>query len=66
MVVITPAYFEAFSNLQTELFGVFKDVSKKVDPDGLGEDMVELQNKLTLSTIDNLTAAVKAYRKALD
>ena len=61
-----PAYFEAFSNLQTELLNVFGDVSKKADPNGVGKDMLELQTKLITATIDNITASVKAYRKALE
>jgi hypothetical protein len=66
MTSTTPAYFEAFTNLQTELMEVFGDVSKKADPNGIAKDMVELQTKLVSTTIDNITAAVKAYRKALE
>ena len=65
MATQTPAYFEAFTNLQTELLNVFSDVSKKSDPNGIGADLLELQTKLITATIDNLTASVKAYRKAL-
>jgi hypothetical protein len=61
-----PAYFEAFSNLQNELLEVFGDVTKKADPNGVAKDVFSLQNKLAIATIDNLTAAVKAYRKALE
>jgi hypothetical protein len=66
MATQTPAYFEAFTNLQTELLNVFSDVTKKSDPNGVGKDLLELQTKLITATIDNLTASVKAYRKALE
>jgi hypothetical protein len=66
MTSTIPAYFDAFTNLQTELMEVFGDVSKKADPNGIAKDMVELQTKLVSTTIDNITAAVKAYRKALE
>ena len=65
MATQVPAYFEAFGNLQTELLEVFGDVTKKADPNGVGKDILDLQTKLVITTIDNLTAAVKAYRKAL-
>jgi hypothetical protein len=66
MTSTTPAYFEAFTNLQTELMEVFGDVTKKADPNGIGKDLVELQTKLVNTTINNITDAVKAYRKALE
>ena len=66
MTTQTPAYFESFTNLQTELMGIFGDVTKKADPNGVGKDLLELQSKLIITTIDNLTAVVKAYRKALE
>ena len=66
MTTQTPAYFESFTNLQNELMSVFGDVTKKADPNGVGKDLLELQSKLIITTIDNLTAAVKAYRKALE
>ncbi len=65
MVTQIPAYFEAFTNLQTELLSVFGDVAKKADPNNVGNDVLELQTKLMTATIDSLTAAVKAYREAL-
>ncbi len=65
MVTQVPAYFEAYTNLQTELLSVFGDVAKKADPNGIGKDALELQTKLITATIDNLTATVKAYREAL-
>jgi hypothetical protein len=52
--------------LQTELVNVFGDISKKADPNGVGKDILELQTKLVTATIENLTASVKAYRKALE
>ena len=66
MATQVPHYFEAFTNLQTELLEVFGDVTKKADPNGVGKDILDLQTKLVITTIDNLTAAVKAYRKALE
>ena len=66
MTTQTPAYFESFTNLQNELMSVFGDVTKKADPNNVGKDLLELQRKLIITTIDNLTAAVKAYRKALE
>jgi hypothetical protein len=66
MATQVPEYFQAFSNLQTELVNVFGDISKKSDPNGVGKDFLELQTKLVTATIDNLTASVKAYRKALE
>jgi hypothetical protein len=66
MTTQVPEYFQAFSNLQTELVNVFGDISKKSDPNGVGKDFLELQTKLVTATIDNLTASVKAYRKALE
>jgi hypothetical protein len=66
MATQIPAYFEAFTNLQNELINVFGDVTKKADPNGVGKDLLDLQTKLITTTIDNLTAAVKAYRKALE
>ena len=66
MTTQTPAYFESFTNLQNELMSVFGDVTKKADPNGVGKDLLDLQSKLIITTIDNLTAAVKAYRKALE
>jgi|LWDU01.1.fsa_nt_gi hypothetical protein len=66
MTTEVPEYFQAFSNLQTELVNVFGDISKKSDPNGVGKNLVELQTKLITATIDNLTASVKAYRKALE
>jgi hypothetical protein len=66
MATQVPQYFEAFNNLQNELLEVFGDVTKKADPKGVGKEFVELQTKLVKTTIDNLTAAVKAYRKALE
>jgi len=66
MTTEVPEYFQAFSNLQTELVNVFGDISKKSDPNGVGKNLVELQTKLVTATIDNLTASVKAYRKALE
>jgi hypothetical protein len=66
MATQVPHYFEAFTNLQNELLQVFGDVTKKADPNGVGKNLLELQTKLVTTTIDNLTAAVKAYRKALE
>ncbi len=66
MAIEVPEYFQAFTNLQTELVNVFGDISKKSDPNGVGKNLVELQTKLITATIDNLTASVKAYRKALE
>jgi hypothetical protein len=66
MAIEVPEYFQAFTNLQTELVNVFGDISKKSDPNGVGKNLVELQTKLVTATIDNLTASVKAYRKALE
>jgi hypothetical protein len=66
MTTQSPAYFESFTNLQNELMSVFGDVTKKADPNGVGKDLLDLQSKLIVTTIDNLTAAVKAYRKALE
>jgi hypothetical protein len=66
MATQVPHYFEAFNNLQNELLQVFGDVTKKADPNGVGKNLLELQTKLVTTTIDNLTAAVKAYRKALE
>jgi hypothetical protein len=66
MTTEVPEYFQAFSNLQTELVNVFGDISKKSDPNGVGKNLLELQTKLITATIDNLTASVKAYRKALE
>lgn len=66
MATQSPAYFESFTNLQNELMSVFGDVTKKADPNGVGKDLLDLQSKLIITTIDNLTAAVKAYRKALE
>jgi len=66
MTTEVPEYFQAFSNLQTELVNVFGDISKKSDPNGVGKNFLELQTKLITATIDNLTASVKAYRKALE
>jgi hypothetical protein len=66
MATQVPEYFEAFTNLQTELLNVFGDISKKGDPNGVGKDMLELQTKLITATIENITSSVKAYRKALE
>ena len=66
MATQVPEYFEAFTNLQTELVNIFGDISKKSDPNGIGKDFLELQTKLITATIDNITANVKAYRKALE
>ena len=66
MATQVPEYFEAFTNLQTELLNVFGDISKKGDPNGVGKDMLELQTKLITATIENIPSSVKAYRKALE
>ena len=66
MATQIPEYFQAFTNLQTELVNVFGDISKKSDPKGIGKEFLELQTKLITATIDNLTENVKAYRKALE
>ena len=66
MAIEVPEYFQAFTNLQTELVNVFGDISKKSDPNGAGKDILALQTKLITATIDGLTASVKAYRKALE
>ena len=66
MATQVPEYFQAFTNLQTELVNVFGDISKKSDPNGIGKDFLELQTKLITATIENITANVKAYRKALE
>jgi hypothetical protein len=66
MATQVPEYFQAFTNLQTELVNIFGDISKKSDPNGIGKDFLELQTKLITATIDNITANVKAYRKALE
>ena len=66
MATQVPEYFEAFTNLQTELLNVFGDISKKGDPNGVGKDMLELQTKLITATFENITSSVKAYRKALE
>lgn len=60
-----PEYFESFTQLQNELVGFFGDVSKKYDTKGVGKDFVDLQTKLITTTIDTLTASVKAYRETL-
>ena len=65
MATQVPEYFQAFTNLQTELVNIFGDISKKSDPNGIGKDFLELQTKLITATIDNITANVKAYREAL-
>ena len=65
MATQIPEYFQAFTNLQTELVNIYGDIAKKADPNGFSKEFLELQTKLITATIDNITENVKAYRKAL-
>ncbi len=65
MATQIPEYFQAFTDLQTELVNTFGDIAKKSDPNGFGKEFLELQTKLITATIDNITENVKAFRKTL-
>jgi len=59
------AYFEAFTKLQTELMGAYDDAVKKADPSNITGNVTDLQLKLVLATLDNLTETVKQFRKTV-
>jgi hypothetical protein len=59
------AYFEAFTKLQTELMGAYDDAIKKADPSNITGNVTDLQLKLVLATLDNLTETVKQFRKTV-
>ena len=66
MTVSTSEYVEAFNNLQNELQNVFNDVNKKADPTGISKDLIDLQTKLITTTINNLSSAIRVFRKTLE
>lgn len=61
----TSAYFEAFTKLQTELMGAYSDAVKKADPSNITGSVTDLQSKLVLATLENLTETVKQFRKTV-
>ena len=55
-------YIQSLSRLQTELGETYKDIRKRIDPDNVSGDLLELQTKVATTTINNLTEAVKSFR----
>jgi len=60
----TVEFTEAITGLQTELTKTYKEMLKKVDPNGLVNDTVELQTKLAISTIESITNTIKTFRES--
>lgn len=60
----TVEFTEAITELQTELTKTYKEMLKKVDPNGLVNDTVELQTKLAISTIESITNTIKTFRES--
>jgi|TARA_R110000824_G_scaffold27251_1_gene92807 hypothetical protein len=59
----TLEFTEAITKLQTELTETYKEMLKKVDPNGLVNDTVELQTKLAITTIESITNTIKTFRE---
>ena len=61
----TLEFTEAITKLQTELTETYKEMLKKVDPNGLVNDTVELQTKLAITTIESITNTIKTFRELI-
>jgi|TARA_R100000951_G_scaffold27240_1_gene23101 hypothetical protein len=59
----TLEFTEAITKLQTELTETYKEMLKKVDPNNLVNDTVELQTKLAITTIESITNTIKTFRE---
>ena len=59
----TLEFTEEITKLQTELTDTYKEMLKKVDPNGLVNDTVELQTKLAITTIESITNTIKTFRE---
>ena len=59
----TLEFTESITKLQTELTETYKEMLKKVDPNGLVNDTVELQTKLAITTIESITNTIKTFRE---
>ena len=59
----TLEFTEAITKLQTELTETYKEMLKKVDPNGLVNDTVELHTKLAITTIESITNTIKTFRE---